>query len=133
MKIEKNEYYIILTADNDKLLQYKGENIGKEMYIPLSMTTENILANFKEIDKNNFIFVKSDTFTKLEIRRACRQLNIENKLDLLLNSSETFKNDWQDAQIIDLSDTVLLQALQLGNFTTEEIDKIKETIKNGTV
>jgi hypothetical protein len=96
-------------------------------------TTENILANFKEIDKNNFIFVKSDTFTKLEIRRACRQLNIENKLDLLLNSSETFKNDWQDAQIIDLSDTVLLQALQLGNFTTEEIDKIKETIKNGTV
>lgn len=133
MKIEKNEYYIILTADNDKLLQYKGENIGKEMYIPLSMTTENILANFKEIDKNNFIYVKSDTFTKLEIRRACRQLNIENKLDLLLNSSETFKNDWQDAQIIDLSDTVLLQALQLGNFTTEEIDKIKETIKNGTV
>lgn len=64
-------------------------------------------------------------FSKLQIRRACRELGIESKLNDLLNSNEIFASDWSDAQDIDLADSILLQALKEGKFTDEEIDKIK--------
>lgn len=68
-------------------------------------------------------------FSKLGIRRACRALGLEGKLNALLEASEVFRNDWTDAQDIDLSDPVLLQALQAGTFTEEEIDAIKNTLQ----
>lgn len=68
-------------------------------------------------------------FSKLAIRRACRALGLEGKLNALLEASEIFRNDWTDAQDIDLSDPVLLQALQAGTFTEEEINSIKNSLQ----
>lgn len=68
-------------------------------------------------------------FTKLAIRRACRTLGLEGKLNALLEASEVFRNDWTDAQDIDLSDPVLLQALQAGTFTQDEINSIKNSLQ----
>lgn len=64
-------------------------------------------------------------FTKLKIRRAMRELDIEAKLDGLLNASAQFRADWTDAQDIDLTDPVLLSALQSGSISAEEIAEIK--------
>lgn len=70
-------------------------------------------------------------FTKLKIRRAMRTLGIEGKLNTLLAASETFANDWADAQEIDLADPVLVSALALGSVTQEEIEAIRRVIMNG--
>ena len=69
-------------------------------------------------------------FSKLAIRRAMRTLGIEEKLDSLLNASDTFRADWTDAQEIDLADPVLLAALASGGLTEQEISQIKSTILN---
>ena len=70
-------------------------------------------------------------FTKLKIRRAMRELNIEAKLDALLAASATFAADWADAQEIDLADPVLVEALTAGSITAEEIAAIREEIERG--
>ena len=69
-------------------------------------------------------------YSKLAIRRAMRELGIEEKLDGLLNASAQFRADWTDAQDIDLSDPVLIAALQAGSITAEEIAAVKR-IMNG--
>ncbi len=71
-------------------------------------------------------------YSKLAIRRAMRELGIEAKLDGLLNASAQFKADWTDAQDIDLSDPVLLSALESGTVTAEEIAQIKQIAGTGT-
>lgn len=68
-------------------------------------------------------------FTKLQIRRTCRTLGLEGKLNALLASSDEFMSDWTDAQDIDLADPVLLQALQAGTFTENEINSIKNSLQ----
>ncbi len=67
-------------------------------------------------------------FPKLAIRRAMRQLKIEEKLDALLEASAEFRADWTDAQEIDLADPVLVEALAAGSITASEIDAVKRTI-----
>ena len=57
-----------------------------------------------------------------------RDLGIEEKLDTLLDSSDTFKKDWNDAQDINLADPVYLQALASGSITEQEIEDIKNQI-----
>ena len=54
-----------------------------------------------------------------------RELGIETKLDGLLNASGQFRADWNDAQDIDLTDPVLIAALQAGSISAEEIAEIK--------
>ncbi len=73
--------------------------------------------------------VRNTIFAKLAIRRACRTLGLEGKLNALLEASDVFRADWTDAQDIDLSDPVLLQALQAGTFTQEEINSIKNNLQ----
>lgn len=67
-------------------------------------------------------------FSQLEIRRACRALGLEPKLDTLIDGSEEFSKDWIDAAVIDMTDPQLLAALALGSFTNEEIETIKSSI-----
>lgn len=89
--------------------------------------------------KNKYIFngiqwkitFDNTIFSKLQIRRACRELGIQDKLNSLISSNEIFSADWSDAQDIDLEDKVFLYALQQGDFTELEIQKIKETISHG--
>ncbi len=61
-------------------------------------------------------------FTKLQIRRAMRELSIESTLDALLNSDATFRADWLDAQEIDLADPLTVQAL---SSVSVDIDAVK--------
>ena len=68
--------------------------------------------------------VEPKIFTKLAIRRACRTLGLENKLDALLESNELFKKDWDDAQEIDLADSITSKALRTNAFTDSEYDSI---------
>lgn len=130
MIIEQHEYFKTITADENKLIKSNNNDtvITKKLYVPLSMSDDVINCNYSEIDENDFLIVENNkkTYSKLQIRRACRQLGIESKLNELLQSNNLFYIDWQDAQDIDLDDPVLLQALELGNFSKEEIEKIKE-------
>ena len=43
-------------------------------------------------------------------------------------SNALFAADWQDAQEIDLSDPVLLEALAAGTFTADDIENIKAAL-----
>lgn len=70
-------------------------------------------------------------YTKLEIRRAMRDLGIEAKLDALLAGSELFKKEWTDAQDICLTDPTLMKAMTLGSVTKEEIKAIVQRIRQG--
>lgn len=69
------------------------------------------------------------TFTKLEIRRACRTLELEDKLNGLLKSNEIFASDWADAQEIDLNDIMFMEAVEAGVFTDAEINQVKEYLQ----
>ena len=71
-------------------------------------------------------------FTKLQIRRACRALQLQQKLELLLSYNEHFYRDWTDAQQIDFNDELIQQAIQTGIFTAEEIQSIKDAINEYT-
>jgi len=94
--------------------------------------TQNQLGELPEwalLEKPVIPEPEKTVFSKLAIRRACRTLGLEGKLNALLASSDEFMSDWTDAQDIDLSDPVLLQALQAGTFTEEEINSIKNSLQ----
>lgn len=67
-------------------------------------------------------------YTKLQIRRACRKLGLETLLDSLLESNPQIKNDWQDAQEINLADPVLMDAVNNGIIDASIIEQIAENI-----
>lgn len=67
-------------------------------------------------------------YSKLSIRRACRKLGLETKLDTLLSSNATFKADWDDANEINLNDNVTSQALRTNAFTDAEYDAVIEEL-----
>lgn len=68
-------------------------------------------------------------FTKLQIRRAMRELKMETQLNQIIKSNAKFKADWNDAQEIDLNDEMIQNAIASGLITQEIIDKIKDTIQ----
>ena len=74
--------------------------------------------------------IEPKIFTKLSIRRACRALTLEDKLNQLLNSNPLFSADWHDAQEIDLNDHITRQGLLAGTFSESEINKIIEVLEN---
>lgn len=67
-------------------------------------------------------------FTKLQIRRAMRQLGIEGQLNAILSGNLQFQSDWTDAQDIDLNDSMIQDAIQEGIITQEMIDAIREIL-----
>lgn len=70
-----------------------------------------------------------EVYTKLQIRRAMRNLGIENQLDNILQASPQFRNDWNDAQQIDLNDGMIANAIYEGYLTINMINAIKEEIR----
>lgn len=132
MIIDRNQYYTMITSDEKKLLVDIEKNICKVVYLPLTLTDDEIKERYKQVDESDFqIQVPHGKYTKLQIRRACRELGIESKLNDLLKSNEIFFADWSDAQEIDLTDTTFLLALSAGQFTELQIQNIKEHIKHG--
>lgn len=79
-----------------------------------------------EIVEKQITPVENTIFSKLEIRRACRELNIEDKLNTVLNYNDEIKSDWNDAQVIDLNDEMFKTAVSLGVFSVNQINEIKE-------
>ena len=67
-------------------------------------------------------------FTKLQIRRAMRQLGIEDQLNAIISGNVQFQSDWNDAQDIDLNDSLIQDAIQEGLITQEMIDEIREIL-----
>lgn len=67
-------------------------------------------------------------FSKLQIRRAMRELGIENVLDQILENNEQFKKDWNDAQEIDLQDDMIQSAIQSGLISQSMVDQIKRIL-----
>lgn len=62
--------------------------------------------------------------TKLAIRRACRALGLEERLDALLGASAQFRTEWSDALEIDLTDPMTLAALAREKFSAADIAAI---------
>ena len=75
--------------------------------------------------------VDRSIFTKLQIRRAMRALDMEPVLDAILSGGATFAADWADAQEIDLSDPVFASAIAAAGITKEQIDAVKNKIMEG--
>lgn len=118
---------------------------GKTILGYNSETNEKMLIadGFTQFDKGSYAYEIADgkivqkifetpqktVFTKLEIRRACRDLQLQEKLNTLLNSAEQIKADWADAQNIDLADQMFVKAVDFGVFTKEEIQYIKDYLR----
>lgn len=129
MNILTTETYKEITAADGKLIKDVADNsICRKVVLPARVTEDEINSRFTEIDADNFIIKDGQTYSKLQIRRVCRDLGIEYKLNGILNSNSLFAADWQDAQEIDLSDPVLLEALAAGTFTAADIENIKAAL-----
>ena len=132
MIIDRQQYFVTVSADENKLILDAEKNIFKVVYLPLALTDQEIETRYSEVDVTDFeITIPYGKYTKLQIRRACRALGIESKLNDLLKSDAIFAADWSDAQEIDLQDEILKQALMQGNFTQTDIQQIKDVIANG--
>lgn len=103
---------------NDAMLKQDG-------YTPYDLPACMYEVKNGAIVEKQFVPQEKTVFTKLQIRRACRELGFEDKLDDLLNSDETIKKDWTDAQDIDLNDNMFILAIQAGVFTAEQVETIK--------
>ena len=129
MNILSTEIYKEISAENGKLIKDMADNtVCRKVIFPVTISDDEINSRFMEIDANDFIIKDGQTYSKLQIRRACRDLGIEYKLNGILNSNSLFAADWQDAQDIDLSDPVLLEALAAGTFTAADIENIKAAL-----
>ena len=73
--------------------------------------------------------VPQTVFTKLQIRRAMRKLQLEDQLNGILSSNMQIQADWNDAKEIDLNDPMLKIALGEGGITDEEIQTIIDNIE----
>lgn len=132
LKIEDNQikqapYFCIRNG-----FKVYGYNVNEKMMKEDGYTAFEFPADDAELSAEGKIVKKApeekSVFTKLEIRRACRALKIEDKLNLILKSDEIFAADWQDASEINLNDDILISALKQGSFTDKEIQAIKTKI-----
>lgn len=87
------------------------------------------IQNSEIVERQIEPIAPNSMFSKLQIRRAMRELGIENVLDQILANNEQFKKDWNDAQEIDLNDPLIQNAIQEGLISQEIIDSIKEVLK----
>lgn len=76
----------------------------------------------------NYINAGPVIFSKLEIRRAMRALNIEYILNDILEKNHQFRADWNDSTEINLNDPVFQQALIQTGISDEILNKIIKTI-----
>lgn len=87
-----------------------------------------IIKDEKIVEKEPEPIPKQTTFTKLQIRRAMRQLGIEDELNAILSGNFQFQSDWNDAQEIDLNDSMIQDAISEGLITREMIEAIREVL-----
>ena len=108
--------------NNETMLFQDGyEKFPKPIY---SYTIKNGIIVEREPDP----IPEQTIFTKLQIRRAMRQLGIEDQLNAILSGNIQFQSDWNDAQDIDLNDSMIQDAIREGYITQEMIEAIKEVL-----
>lgn len=73
--------------------------------------------------------VEKTSYTKLQIRRALRNLNLEKMLDTILSSNVAYRNEWNDAIEIDLNDPLIQQAIDKHIITQEILDAVKRELR----
>lgn len=69
------------------------------------------------------------TYTKLQIRRAMRKMEIEDMLDSIISGNTEFSKDWNDAQEISLTDQSFMSALTEFQINDDIIDSIIDNIQ----
>lgn len=123
IKKTKDGYTVFNFQNNIKMLQQEGyiAYYGNKPLSLLSLVDGNIVQ--KQYEKT-----KRFIFSKLEIRRAMRELGYEDVLNNLLNSNEEIANDWNDAQEINIYDEIFQKAINLNLITQQIIVKITEKI-----
>lgn len=120
------------------------ERAGKIVYGYNSETNEPMLIEdgYQKFDKTfldyeikdgqivekKIIVPENTIFTKLQIRRAMRQLGIERLLDNILENNPQFKKEWDDCIEVDLNDQMIKDAIKAGLITQNDIDQIKNIL-----
>lgn len=141
---------VYLKIENGKLIEAQEivKRNGKIVYGYNQETNEPmlILDGFQKFDKSFADYeikngqivekqidpipeIEEETFTKLQIRRAMRKLNIEDQLDNILENNSDFKKEWDDAIEIDLNDPMIQNIINQGFISAENIQRIKLAIK----
>ena len=136
LKIE-NEYIVeapyIIEKNGKVIYGYNKENneamLLEDGYQKFSKSIYDYkIKNNEIVEKDPEDYPKRTTFTKLEIRRAFRKLEIEDELDSILENNSQFKKDWNDAQDIDLDDVMIKEAINSGILSQELINLIEEAL-----
>jgi hypothetical protein len=77
MNILITDTYKEIKADNGKFIKDIVENdICRSIILSASISDDEIRSRFIEVDANTFIIKQGKFYTKLQIRRACRELGI---------------------------------------------------------
>lgn len=108
------------------------KNMGKQWYIDNGYLEYygNNSIEYLDIINDNIIELEMPEikperkYTKNQIRTACRELNIENKLNEILNLSTDFKIFWDECLEVDLNYPMTQQALKMAKFTDDDIQNI---------
>lgn len=82
-----------------------------------------------EIVEINDPIAKPTVFTKLQIRRAMRKLQMEDQLNEVISSNFQVQSDWNDAQVISLNDPVFKEALSNYGIDDAHIQVIIDNIE----
>lgn len=136
LKIQNNiivEAPYILKGDTFTIYGYNTQGNEARLKSDGYTAFEKPIYNYKikngVIVEKEIIPQQKNVFTKLEIRRAFRELNLEDKLIELLESNKNYKNDWNDANEINILDPMFINAIQQGYLTEEEINRIKHILE----
>lgn len=100
----------------DGYLEYNGSVPLRFLKLKDGIITENYLNAGPVI------------FSKLDIRRALRSLNLQYILNNILESNTQFRNDWNDSTEINLNDPIFKKALVETGISEELLNKIIKTI-----
>lgn len=131
VRIKKDTRWIFgyNSPKNEKMLLEDGY-IKYDGNLPITCLTYKdgkIIENMPQIAQ---ITQPDKTYTKLQIRRAMRKMNMEDLLDGIISGGYTdFGKDWYDAQDISLTDPAFVEALQKFDINQEMIDQIIENIQ----
>ena len=136
LKIDKDKIieapYII--ARNGRIIHGYNKESNQTMlfsdgYSKFELPADCYTIKDGQIIEKEFIPTIKTTFTKLEIRRAMRQLGIEDILDQILSENPQLRNDWNDAQEINLDDPLIQEAINNGLISQETLNSIKDFLR----
>lgn len=123
---EKNEKTLLA----DGWLKYEGNAPLEKLMLENGEIKEIIFKDpAEDAETTKVIKPLPTTFTKLQIRRCLRKHNLEHVLDKVLDNNVQFKREWDDAQEIDIHDTMIQNAIACGAISRHIIKVLQEEYK----